>query len=373
MTKQLTISRSCPQRWRVLRLAAVLLAVSMLAAPAARADDVKPPWQPKAPDGLPAEFDWIRLPSDEWLKGEIISMYDGKLEFDSDELGVHTFDFADIKEIRTSRVVQVGFADADRKAAMGRLVLDGKNARVIGETGETAFGRAEILTIVVGAAREIDYWSGYANVGGNIRSGNSDQVDYTARLGTVRRSVKNRTVFDYFGTITRIDSRGHLQQPPGDPRLGPLPGPEAVPEPGRPRVVPRPVPEHRRPLDGHRGPRLRDPRHRPHVVGRDRRSRLAVQHVGQRSARRRGVRGQLRAAPRHPLRPRVHAARSTSTPTTTRSSPTRRPAPTPTTSTPDSRSSWSAIWISTSRGCGTGCRTRARWRTAAFPSRTTPG
>ena len=84
----------------------------MLAAPAARADDVKAPWQPKAPDGLPTDFDWIRLKSDEWLKGKLVSMYDGKLEFDSDELGVHTFDFADIKEIRTSRVVQVGFADA---------------------------------------------------------------------------------------------------------------------------------------------------------------------------------------------------------------------------------------------------------------------
>ncbi len=194
------------RRANVLRLAAAGLLASVLAAPFARAEDVKTPWQPKAPDGLPTEFDWIRLKSDEWLKGELVSMYDGKLEFDSDELDVLSFDFADIKEIRTSRVVQVGFADADRKPAMGRLVLDGAAARVVSETGETAFGRSEILTIVIGAAREIDYWSGYANAGGNIRSGNSDQIDYTARLGTVRRSVKDRTGFDYIGTITRIDS-----------------------------------------------------------------------------------------------------------------------------------------------------------------------
>ena len=85
----------------VRRLAAIGLLALLVAAPSARADDAKPPWQPKAPDGVPADFDWIRLPSDEWLKGKIISMYDGKLEFDSKELGVHTFDFADIKEIRT--------------------------------------------------------------------------------------------------------------------------------------------------------------------------------------------------------------------------------------------------------------------------------
>jgi putative salt-induced outer membrane protein YdiY len=176
----------------------------MLAAPAARADETPAPWQPQAPDGLPTGFDWIRLKSDEWLKGKIVSMYDGKLEFDSDELGVHTFDFADIKDLRSSRVLEVGFAD--RSPVKGRLVVAGDAARVVAEGGETAFTRSEILTIVVGATRELDYWSGYANVGGTIRSGNTDQIDYTARLGTVRRSVKNRTGFEYIGNITRIDS-----------------------------------------------------------------------------------------------------------------------------------------------------------------------
>ena len=183
-------------------LTAAGLAVSLLAAPA-QADDAKQPWYPKPPDGQPADFDWIRLPSDEWLKGEIISMYDGKLEFDSDELGVHTFDFADIKELRSSRDLQVGFSERD--PVTGRLIVDGTTARVVAASGETSFARSEILTIVLGAKREIDYWSGYANVGGTIRSGNTDQIDYTARLGTVRRSVKDRTGFDYIGNITRIN------------------------------------------------------------------------------------------------------------------------------------------------------------------------
>jgi putative salt-induced outer membrane protein YdiY len=63
-----------------------------------------------------------------------------------------------------------------------------------------------VLTIIVGTPREINYWSGYANLGGNIRSGNTDQVDYTAKLGTLRRTVRNRTGFDYVGSISRIDS-----------------------------------------------------------------------------------------------------------------------------------------------------------------------
>ena len=197
-------SRTRKRRSCLLCLAAAGLAASVLAAPASRADDAKQPWQPKAPEGLPADFDWIRLPSDEWLKGKIVSMYDGKLEFDSDELGVHTFDFADIKELRSSRVLQVGLSD--RAPLTGRLIVDGAAARIIAEAGETAFARADILTIVVGAKREIDYWSGYANLGGTIRSGNSDQIDYTARLGTVRRSVRDRTGIEYIGNLTRINS-----------------------------------------------------------------------------------------------------------------------------------------------------------------------
>ena len=185
-------------------IAALVCAICVLSPSIAGTQEAPQAWQPVAPDGLPEDYDWIRLPSDEWLKGEIISMYDGELEFDSDELGVLEFDFDDIKEMRTSRVVQVGFEH--REPVIGRMTMGGESASVIGEAGEFQFARAEILTLIVGAPREINYWSGYANLGGNIRSGNTDQIDYTARLGTMRRTVKNRMTFDYVGNITRIDS-----------------------------------------------------------------------------------------------------------------------------------------------------------------------
>jgi hypothetical protein len=57
------------------RCAAVALAVVglLLAATASPAEEVRKAWTPTVPEGFPADFDWIRLPSDEWLKGEIIS------------------------------------------------------------------------------------------------------------------------------------------------------------------------------------------------------------------------------------------------------------------------------------------------------------
>jgi hypothetical protein len=72
---------------------AAMSAIALLLPGAAAAQSDPEPWQPAAPDGLPVDFDWIRLPSDEWLKGEILHMYDDELEFDSDELGVLSFDF----------------------------------------------------------------------------------------------------------------------------------------------------------------------------------------------------------------------------------------------------------------------------------------
>jgi putative salt-induced outer membrane protein YdiY len=196
---------------RALRLAVASLFImtSLAAAPAALAqEEEKKPWQPQAPEGMPTEFDWIRLPSDEWLKGEIIAMYDGTFEFDSDELDKLSFDFDDIKELRSSRVVQVGFENRD--PAIGRVYMDGDTVTITGDTGEVQFDRSEILTIIVGTPKEINYWSGYADIGGNVRSGNTDQLDYTARLGAMRRSLRSRVKFDYLGNITRVDVKETL-------------------------------------------------------------------------------------------------------------------------------------------------------------------
>jgi putative salt-induced outer membrane protein YdiY len=153
---------------------------------------------------LPEDFDWIRLSSDEWLKGEILRMYEKSLEFDSDELGELAFDLEDIKEIRSSRVVQVGFED--QPPAIGRLLMDESTARVSSGMGAVEFPRETILTLVAGQPKEINYWSFDVTVGGNIRSGNTEQVEYTARLGAHRQTVRSRLGFDYIGNITRIDS-----------------------------------------------------------------------------------------------------------------------------------------------------------------------
>lgn len=160
-------------------------------------------WQPVAPDGLPETHDWVRLSSHEWLKGELISMYDEKLEFDSDELGLLKLDWSDVTEIRSSRTVQVGRAGAD--SLVGRLLLSGDRATVFG-TEPIEVERSQILTLIVGEPREINLWSFKVSLGGNFQSGNTDQVEYSATASAARRSVLDRVVFEYIGNLSSLDS-----------------------------------------------------------------------------------------------------------------------------------------------------------------------
>jgi len=149
------------------------------------------------------KFDWIQLTSGEWLKGELIAMYDGSLEFDSDELDNLTLDWDDIRQVRTGRVVQVRFRDRD-DGVVGRLLVEGDNVRVVGDT-EQPFTRATLMSIAPGEPREANYWSGNATFGFNLRRGNSEQVEANTIATARRRTVGTRVALDYVANYNLTD------------------------------------------------------------------------------------------------------------------------------------------------------------------------
>jgi len=159
-----------------------------------------PPWQPPPP--MPDKFDWIQLKSDEWLKGELIALYDGVLEFDSDELDKLTLDWDDVKQVRTGRVVQVRFKDLP--PLTGKLLVEDKTVRVLGDK-EQQFERAALVSVTPGAPKEMNYWSGAVTFGMNLRRGNSEQVEVNTVASARRRTVTNRVVLDYVGNYNVTD------------------------------------------------------------------------------------------------------------------------------------------------------------------------
>src|SRR5262245_31650058 len=98
----------------------LILVAIILSTPGLAAQGQPPGFTPPTPP--PDKFDWIQLKSGEWLKGELISLYDGSLEFDSDELDNLTLDWDDVQQVRTARVMQVRFKD---KTLTGRLIVEG--------------------------------------------------------------------------------------------------------------------------------------------------------------------------------------------------------------------------------------------------------
>ncbi len=158
-------------------------------------------WQPAPP--MPDAFDWIQLTSGEWLKGELIAMYDGSLEFDSDELDNLKLDWDDVRQVRTSRIVQVRFRDRD-EPVIGKLLMEGDSVRFPGATDQV-FTKAALMSIAAGEPREANYWSGNATFGFNLRRGNSEQVEANTLANAKRRTVGTRVSLDYVANYNVTD------------------------------------------------------------------------------------------------------------------------------------------------------------------------
>ncbi len=159
-------------------------------------------WLPPSPTEFPTEFDWVQLPSGEWLGGEIIALYEDSLEFDSDEMGITKIDWDDVVELRSVQVLAV--RPDGGEAVVGKvLVKDGK-VTVTGDS-TTVFEQAGILAITAGVPKERNFWSGEVSGGANYQSGNTDKETFTARATVKRRTVEQRMVFDYIGNYDETE------------------------------------------------------------------------------------------------------------------------------------------------------------------------
>jgi putative salt-induced outer membrane protein YdiY len=156
-------------------------------------------WQPPVPTD--DAYDWVQLSSGEWLKGEIIVLYHGKLEFDSQELDLQTLDFEDIEQIRSAQVVQVrleGGIDL-----LGKLYMAEGRIGILGT--EQSYERSRLLTIAGGEPREINFWNAKVSLGANWQSGNTEQAEGNLQAKLQRRTLETRLVFDYLGNFNTID------------------------------------------------------------------------------------------------------------------------------------------------------------------------
>ena len=177
---------------RVVQFLLVAAAIMTVIAPAV-AEEEQEAFKPKPP--MPEKWDWIQTTSGEWLKGELIEMYDDKLVFDSDEFDEVSVDWGDVQQVRTVGTMQVGFLHG--VIAIGQVLIEEDTVRIFGDDGEQEFKRSDLITIAAGGPKEVNYWSSKVMFGLNVREGNTNIRETTVDARFTRRTVNNRINFTY--------------------------------------------------------------------------------------------------------------------------------------------------------------------------------
>jgi len=182
---------------------------------AAAADEASSkPWLPAA-----KEFDWVQLTSGEWLKGEIKSMYNDSLEFDSDKLDLLNIDWEDVKYLKSYRPSEVNIENSE--PLTGSLQISGDKVTITDGENVQEFDRLDLISLTPSGEREADLWALKFTLGLNIRSGNTEQLDYNAKFGAKRRTAKSRFLLDYIGNISKTGNEdGDLIETINNNRLG---------------------------------------------------------------------------------------------------------------------------------------------------------
>lgn len=187
------------------------LALSMAAASPVWADEVTVVSDPAGAvplsrtEFIPPDdgYDWLRLVSGEWLKGELIGLFDGEVEFDSEILDKLVIDAEDVRDMRSPR--RFGISVRGEEMLIGTVSMHGD--RVIVDTGSQRYQlpRQDLVTVTASAERERDRWSGDINLGVNLRQGNVDRVEYNMVAGLDRTTPNHRLRIDYIGSYNKTD------------------------------------------------------------------------------------------------------------------------------------------------------------------------
>jgi len=148
-------------------------------------------------------FDWVRMVSGEWLKGEMKRMRGDNLEFDSDKLDMQNIDFADVTHVH-SPVVNTYVFD-DRISATGLAVITPDKVIVETDEGTKTFPRSELESIVAGGEREKDWWSMKLRFGLTLNKGNTDQLTYDINFNTRREDDMTLLDLNYNSTFGRTE------------------------------------------------------------------------------------------------------------------------------------------------------------------------
>jgi len=191
----------------VIRLLFTCLALITFATYGQQSGDSPDIWSPPVPS-FSQKFDWLKLKSGEWLKGDIVSMYDDELEFESEEFDTIIFDWQDVSELRSRFDQQIRFANGEVK--QGFLIVKEDHLVLISGGAEQHYPLSELLSITSSSDDRQGLWDGKVSLGLDVNSGNVNQLDYLASARIQRRTpfTRFRADFIYNYSKSTLDEEG---------------------------------------------------------------------------------------------------------------------------------------------------------------------
>jgi hypothetical protein len=176
------------------------LAAVILIATSSWAEPLAAPIEPGADDG---GFDWVQIDSGEWLRGEFVRLQDETLYFDSEEFDDVELDWGDISALVSSG--SHTFRIEGREPAQGEFEM--RNGVVYIDTGteQIEVASVEVLALIPGEGRELDFWSFKASLSFSGQDGNTEQTDLTIRGDTHREDALTRWSTGYRGNFASSD------------------------------------------------------------------------------------------------------------------------------------------------------------------------
>jgi len=163
-------------------------------------------WQPPEPSAK--ERDWLKLTSGEWVWGDLKGLRDTNLEFDSEELDLLKLDWDDVAEFRSARVLTYRFEKGG--VLTGTATVREGIVTIQTGTGMQEMPRDDLIMILEGTQKEIDFWSAKATVGFIGRTGNSDQADLNTMIRILRQSPRIRWDTKYTGNIGTVSGEQNI-------------------------------------------------------------------------------------------------------------------------------------------------------------------